>query len=220
MVAAPLDHVALATSGFVHVQGAIPSDRIGALASLSPTAGAGTRLPLGAPLVTAALRFLAPIAADWRHDARAVRCVLFDKSAANNWLVPWHQDRTIAVAKRVPVAGFGPWSIKHGVDHVEPPFALLADMITMRLHIDDCRADNAPLRVVAGTHRQRYRAADVAAIAQAGTIATCIAAAGDVWVYSTPIVHASHSAVNPSRRRVLQIDFCASQLPVGLDWAA
>jgi hypothetical protein len=76
--------------------------------------------------------------------ARPVRAILFDKTAANNWMVPWHQDRTIAVHARHEVPGFGPWSVKGGVVHVEPPFDVIAGMITIRAHLDACGEDNAP----------------------------------------------------------------------------
>lgn len=48
---------------------------------------------------------------------RCVRGILFDKIPAENWTVPWHQDTAIAVAKRVDVVGYGPWSLKDGVIH-------------------------------------------------------------------------------------------------------
>ena len=38
----------------------------------------------------------------------AVRSILFDKTVESNWLVPWHQDRTIAVNQRIDISGFGP----------------------------------------------------------------------------------------------------------------
>jgi len=52
--------------------------------------------------------------------SRPVRAVLFDKTAATNWSLPWHQDRTICVRKRVNADGFGPWTIKGGMQHVFP----------------------------------------------------------------------------------------------------
>src|SRR5438552_18606411 len=48
-----------------------------------------------------------------------VRAILFDKSADQNWPLGWHQDRTIAVKQRIEVEGFGRWSIKSGMVHVE-----------------------------------------------------------------------------------------------------
>lgn len=44
--------------------------------------------------------------------AKPVRAILFDKSAATNWSLGWHQDRTICVRERIDAPGFGPWSIK------------------------------------------------------------------------------------------------------------
>ena len=55
------------------------------------------------------------------QGARPVRAILFDKSPAANWALGWHQDRTIAVRARADVPGYGPWSRKAGLQHVEPP---------------------------------------------------------------------------------------------------
>ena len=49
--------------------------------------------------------------------------------------------------------------------------------------------------------------------------AVCEAEAGDVWLYATPILHASEAAKVPTRRRVLQVDYAAGDLPGGLEWA-
>src|SRR5271169_2749719 len=50
----------------------------------------------------------------------AVRGILFNKTQESNWKVVWHQDLTIAVRERREVDGFGPWSKKAGVSHVQP----------------------------------------------------------------------------------------------------
>jgi hypothetical protein len=52
------------------------------------------------------------------------------KIDAGNWTLGWHQDRTIVVVKRRDVEGFGPWTVKAGMVHVEPSPALQASMIT------------------------------------------------------------------------------------------
>jgi hypothetical protein len=151
--------------------------------------------------------------------ARPVRAILFDKTAANNWALGWHQDRTIVVAARIETEGFGPWSRKRGLQHVEPPFEILEGIITLRVHLDDVGPDNAPLLVALGSHRlgrvpieEIYPAVD-----RCGTC-MCLARAGDIWIYSTPIIHSSPAAVTPTRRRVLQIDYAAVDLPTGLNW--
>jgi len=48
-----------------------------------------------------------------------VQAILFDKTPDANWKVAWHQDLTIPVEARIETAGFGPWSGKDGVPHVQ-----------------------------------------------------------------------------------------------------
>jgi hypothetical protein len=52
--------------------------------------------------------------------AVAVRGILFDRTQNANWLVPWHQDLTICVKEKIDVPGFGLWTLKAGVNHVQP----------------------------------------------------------------------------------------------------
>lgn len=152
-------------------------------------------------------------------DARPVRAVLFDKTPATNWTLGWHQDRTIVVSERVEVDGFGPRTVKGGLPHVAPPYEVLAGMVTLRIHLDPVSETNAPLLVAPGSHRlgriAEPRIPEV--LRRCGTFA-CLADAGDVWVYSTPILHASETALEPAHRRVLQIDYAATDLPDGLTW--
>ncbi len=87
------------------------------------------------------------------RPSRSVRILIFDKTVETNWAVGWHQDRTIAVRQAADVDGYGIWTTKQGVCHVEPPEALLANMVTLRLHLDDCGAENGALQILPGTHR-------------------------------------------------------------------
>jgi ectoine hydroxylase-related dioxygenase (phytanoyl-CoA dioxygenase family) len=148
-----------------------------------------------------------------------VRAILFDKTEANNWALGWHQDRTIAVKRRANVSGYGTWTVKDGMTHVEPPFDLLAHMVTLRVHLDPVTEGNAPLLIAPGSHKLgRIPDRDFAkAVEQCGVFA-CHADVGDVWLYATPILHASNAASIPSHRRVLQVDYCALDLPSGLNW--
>ncbi|WP_441238050.1 phytanoyl-CoA dioxygenase family protein [Bradyrhizobium sp. 930_D9_N1_4] len=159
-------------------------------------------------------------AASMLGDAcRPVRAILFDKSAATNWALGWHQDRTVAVKERISVDGFKTWSVKSGMQHVEPPFALLSGMVTLRVHIDAVPASNAPLLIAPGSHRLgRIAEEDVKdVVRRCGTVA-CLAEPGDIWLYATPILHASDAATIPKHRRVLQVDFSVEMLPGGLEW--
>lgn len=152
--------------------------------------------------------------------AQPVRAILLDKSDEANWALGWHQDRTIAVRERREVEGYGNWTLKAGTTHAEPPFAVLRRMVTARVHLDDVGADNGPLLIVRGSHRAgRLPESEIARAAEERDAFACLASAGDVWFYATPILHSSERSRNPTGRRVLQIDFSADQLPGGLQWA-
>lgn len=181
----------------------------------------GKRLPSGdsdgllngrGPVAAVAISLIGP-------GAFPVRAVVFDKTPDANWIVAWHQDRTIVVRERVETPGFGPWSTKDGLLHVAPPIGVLEGMATLRLHLDDCDDDNAPLRIALGSHKLGYvPAAEAATRAEALPCHTCHARAGDLWAYSTPILHTSARSLSDRRRRVLQVDYAASDLPGGLEW--
>jgi len=193
-----------------------------ALADTLPKERAGTRLR-GIPALTAFLTpnaLLGHIAATrLGPHARPVRAILFDKTADTNWALGWHQDRVIAVRERIDTPGYGPWSIKQGMLHVAPPATLLAGMLTMRVHLDAVPETNAPLLIAPGSHRLGRIAEDgIEAIVRNHASIACLADVGDVWLYATPIVHASAIATQPKRRSVLQIDFAACDLPNGLEW--
>jgi hypothetical protein len=150
---------------------------------------------------------------------RPVRAILFDKTATTNWSLAWHQDRVVAIRERIEVEGFGPWSRKHGSIHVAPPFEVLSAMRTLRVHLDPVPETNAPLLIAPGSHALgRIAEQDVPRIVGQCGVATCLADAGDVWVYATPILHASERASFPGHRRVLQVDYAVGELPGGLCW--
>ena len=152
-------------------------------------------------------------------SVRVIRGTLFDKTVDANWKVPWHQDLSIAVKERIEVEGFGPWSVKEGVVHVQPPRAVLEAMLTVRLHLDDCGADNAPLRVVSGSHSHGVLRPDqVARFAALGPVTTCEVSRGGAVLMRPLILHASSPAVLPAHRRVLHLEFTNAGLPGGLDW--
>lgn len=148
-----------------------------------------------------------------------VRAILFDKNADQNWSLGWHQDRTIAVRQRIDIDGFAPWSVKSGMVHVEPFFDLLAGMVIVRVHLDAVPETNTPLLVAPGSHKRgRIPTSEIPEVVRQCGIITCLAAAGDIWLYATPILHASDAPSQPLPRRVLQIDYAVAQLPGGLEW--
>ena len=213
-----MDLATFQRDGALRIAGLFDAVRLEQLRAL-PVAGPGARLhdpalpDLIAPATAAASELLGA-------EAWPVRAVLFDKTIDANWSVAWHQDRTIPVRERVEVEGFGPWSRKAGALHVAPPISVLERMATLRIHIDPVGPDNAPLKAALGSHRLGLVPARQAAATAAGMPQTiCRAEPGDVWAYWTPILHASDRAAQPSRRRVLQVDYAAHDLAGGLVWA-
>jgi ectoine hydroxylase-related dioxygenase (phytanoyl-CoA dioxygenase family) len=151
--------------------------------------------------------------------AIAVRGILFDKTPGANWKVPWHQDLSIAVAERVDLPGYGPWSVKAGVKHVQPPEAILQNMLTVRLHLDDCGIENGPLLVIPGTHALGIlKGKQIDQLRQTSTAVPCIAGAGGAVLMRPLLLHASHSAVAPGHRRVVHLEYAAAVLPPPLRW--
>ena len=148
----------------------------------------------------------------------AVRAILFNKSIEANWKVTWHQDRVIAVKERKDVPGWGPWSVKEGVVHVSPPPQVMANMLAVRIHLDDCGEDNGPLRILPGTHKVGYFSDNQIQRLEKSSAIACAANRGDVVLMSPLAVHASSAATKPRSRRVIHIEFAAEELPHGLKW--
>jgi ectoine hydroxylase-related dioxygenase (phytanoyl-CoA dioxygenase family) len=151
-----------------------------------------------------------------------VRALLFDKTAAANWKVVWHQDLTIALAERRDVPGYGPWSEKAGVVHAQPPTEVLEQMIAVRVHLDDCGPDNGPVRVIGGTHRRgRLSAAAIEQVRGEKSESVCLARKGAALAFHPLLLHASSPATVPGHRRVLHFEFASARvraLPGDLAW--
>jgi len=64
-------------------------------------------------------------------NAFPFRATLFDKSAASNWLVAWHQDTALPIRRQMDVSGWGPWSEKGGVLHAITPAGALGPVIAL-----------------------------------------------------------------------------------------
>jgi len=154
-------------------------------------------------------------------NALAIQCTLFDKTPTNNWLVALHQDLSIPVAERVTSADCTGWAEKEGVTFVQPPVAVLDQLLVMRLHLDACDAQNGALRVVPGSHRfGRLAAAEVIRHRQEYGEITCEVPQGGVLLMRPLLLHASSKSLGAAPRRVLHFLLGPSSLPCGLRWVA
>jgi ectoine hydroxylase-related dioxygenase (phytanoyl-CoA dioxygenase family) len=192
------------------------------IASLLSEERGGTRHLLELPLVQDLARSR-PVRAIAESvlgpDCFPVRAILFDKTPTANWKVVWHQDLSIAVRERRDVNGFGPWSVKEGVPHVQPPVEILERMLAIRIHLDDCGLENGPVRVIPRSHLVgRLTAPAIDAWRSEHSATDCVVARGGILAFFPLLLHASSISQRPEHRRVIHFEFAASGLPGGLRW--
>lgn len=149
-----------------------------------------------------------------------VRVIVFDKKPEKNWLVTWHQDKTIAVSDKKSIEGWGPWALKDGTHHVQPPLDVLQEMVTFRIHLDDANEDNGCLKVIPKSHAFGILSKDEQAliVSQSSTY-ICSAKAGDLLIMRPHLVHSSSKGSAPKHRRIVHIEYSSFALPMGLAWA-
>lgn len=150
-----------------------------------------------------------------------VRAIYFDKSPNNNWLVTWHQDRTVAVSEQFEMDGWGPWTLKSGAWHVQPPTDVLESMITIRIHLDAATIDNGCLKVSPGSHNLGILpSGKVVDAIDKNSVVYCEASVGDAIIMRPHLVHSSEKSSTNSPRRVLHFEYSSYKLPDGVEWAA
>lgn len=203
-------------AGYALVPAVLTDEHINRLIELAPHWGGPLRGGARNLLNHAAIRALATspalrslIEPVLGPDCFCTHATYFDKHRMANWKVPWHQDLKIAVRERVDGApGYSTWSVKAGVVHVQPPLAVLENILAARIHLDDCGPGNGPLRVRPGSHLAPEREEEV----------VCTARRGDVLLMRPLLMHASSAAVSPSHRRVIHLEYAVGGLPGGVTW--
>lgn len=152
-------------------------------------------------------------------DAFPIRALFFDKTVATNWFVPWHQDLVVAVDRKKAVAGFQNWSVKAGVVHVEPPQEVLEQLVTLRVHLDDCDKNNGALKVIPSSHRfGKLAAVEIARQTSEQEVFVCEVAKGGAVLMRPLLLHSSSPSKKPWHRRVLDIQYTTRDLPSGLSF--
>ncbi len=155
-----------------------------------------------------------------------VRGLFFDKPPDRSWTLPWHRDRTIAVAAHESyesfsgIEGFSNPTVKAGIPHLVAPQWLLERMLTIRVHLDEVTHENGPLVVLPGSHRCERADDELATHGEAGVI-PIHCAAGDVLVMRPLLAHTSQLSVAGTQRhrRIIHLELApASILPARLEW--
>jgi ectoine hydroxylase-related dioxygenase (phytanoyl-CoA dioxygenase family) len=152
-------------------------------------------------------------------ELAAVQCTYFHKTPDKNWLVAWHQDRSIPVMSPVASTELTGWSQKEEMTFVHAPDTVLREMTAVRLHLDDSTLDNGPLRIIPGSHRNGTLSREqIEHARKINPETTCVVSKGGVLVMSPLLLHASSKSTTDVPRRVLHFLFAPLQLPHGLRW--
>lgn len=214
----------LEKDGFELVSGLLDEKEIAELiAELGPVMGAGKRGLLRQTRVARLANsdsILSKIRPYLPIEPKPVRGIYFDKTPESNWLVSWHQDLTLALRERHDVHGFGPWSTKDGIPHVQPPVTMLERMLTIRLHLDKADESNGALRVLPGSHRfGRLDEDQIRDHRARGDEHVCVASTGDALLMRPLLLHASSRSIVPDHRRILHLEYAGFELPPVLEWS-
>lgn len=165
------------------------------------------------PLLTEAQKILG-------KAAKIVRVIFFDKTVEKNWLVTWHQDKTVAVTGEFSKQGWGAWSYKDGTLHVQPPLEVLNEMVTFRLHLDPADNDNGCLKVILGSQRNGVlNSKEIEELVAEQKPTLCVVETGDALVMRPLLLHSSSKATVPTHRRIIHIEFSSYHLPNNIAWA-
>jgi ectoine hydroxylase-related dioxygenase (phytanoyl-CoA dioxygenase family) len=139
------------------------------------------------------------------------RATLFDKSQITNWLVVWHQDTALPLRARHDAPGWGPWSVKKGITYAHAPASALSQVLALRMHLDDSTAANGPLRVLPGTHSLGVLDDEkIHALSATLPAVECLVPAGGVLAMRPLIIHSSSKSQSQAQRRVLHIEYAAT----------
>ena len=149
-----------------------------------------------------------------------VRALFFDKTGERNWFVAWHQDRTVTLNQRLEMDGWGSWTQKDGVHHVQPPRDVLDNMVTIRLHVDDADQERGCLSVIPKSHRLGILTQDeINRVVVNSRPEACVVSAGDAVIMHPLVLHSSAKSRKSDHRRVVHLEYCNYELPPGVSWA-
>ena len=144
-------------------------------------------------------------------EAFPFRATLFDKTPSANWLVVWHQDTALPLRERRETLGWGPWSVKDGLNYAHAPASALSQVLALRVHFDDSTSENGPLRVVPRTHTLGVLTDDqIHELSTTVAPVDCLVPIGGVLVMRPLMVHASSKSHSEIPRRVMHIEYAAS----------
>jgi len=111
--------------------------------------------------------------------------------------------------------------VKAGVIYAHAPASALSKVLALRVHLDDCMAENGPLGVLPDTHRLGVLTdQEIHLLAMSRQAVDCIVGKGGVLALRPLLVHSSSKMQTRGSWRVLHIEYGASTCAAdGLDLA-
>lgn len=144
-------------------------------------------------------------------NAFPFKATLFAKSQATNWLVTWHQDKTLPLREKREVMGWGSWSIKEGIVFAHAPAAELEKILALRVHLDESTELNGPRMVLPGSHNRGLLNDDeIQDLTTKYEPVECVVKRGGVLAMRPLLVHSSSKIKGSNSRRVLHIEYAVS----------
>lgn len=147
-----------------------------------------------------------------------IRSIYFNKPAAANWVVPWHQDLTVNLKEQSNIHGFSKWAVKDGQLTAKAPTELLRKILTLRIHLDDCDETNGALKVIPGSHQQGELRSDEYLLTELERAVTCSVKSGGIMLIRPLLLHSSARSKG-AERRVIHLEFIANEFTRNIPWS-
>lgn len=198
----------LNTDGWMRLPFRFNPTELARLSNLGPHIGRGARLTNMADVTDALpIKFKTLLNKHGFHPTPN-RAIGFVKSNDSNWSLPWHQDRVVAMGKKIESPKYSNWNRKSGVWHCEPTVDVLKDMAFAYIAFDENTDEAGGLELAVGTHRHgKILQSDIAAQIASSELITPAMAAGEVLLVSALTLHRSTLWSGKSQRRALRLDF-------------
>ena len=145
------------------------------------------------------------------------KAIYFDKPSDSNWFVPFHQDLSISVDKKIETSNYSNWTFKKGQYGVQLPINILEDTITVRIHLDKTDANNGALEIIPKSHLNGITRKDSKHWNTENEY-ICNVEKGGVMLMKPLTLHASSRTTNGQKRRVIHLEFNKHLLTKSLSW--